>query len=97
MPLEEQAKQLWPYVPGGNPSNGDADVMDTATGLFSEVTVVVRRQSFIARVKSLGRRARGVDQTFQTQSVRILVESSERSGSTSSESLTVSERNWVLV
>jgi hypothetical protein len=95
MPLEEQMKQRWPYVPGKNSLNGDTDVMDTVTEVAEEVTVVWR-QSFIARtVKSLRRRVRGGDQTVQTQSVGMLVQSSERSDSTASGSLTSGERIWL--
>jgi hypothetical protein len=93
MPLEEQAKQQWHYVPGKNSSNSAAaDVMNIVTGVAKEVTVV-RRQSFIARaVKTLRRRARDDDQIVQSQSVRMLV---QRSDSTTTESLTAGERNWL--
>jgi hypothetical protein len=97
MPLEEQAKQYWPYVPGKNPVNGDTDVMgtDTVMEVAKEVTVV-RRQSFIVRtVRSLRKRVRGGDQTVQSQSVGMLVQLSERSDSTASESLTSEERDWL--
>lgn len=95
MPLEEQAKQHWTYVPGNYALNGDTDVMDTVTEVAREVTVV-RRQSFITRtVKSLRKRVRGSDQTVQSQSVRMLVQLSESSDSTASESLTSGERDWL--
>lgn len=102
MPLEEQAKQHWTYVPGRNSLNSsDIDVMDTVTEVAREVTVV-RRQSFISRtVKSLRKRVRGGDQIVQLQSksesVGMLVQFSERSGSdsTASESLTLGERDWL--
>jgi len=93
MPLEEQAKQLWAYVPGKNSLNGGTDViMDTVMEVAEEVTVV-RRQSFVVRtVKSLRRRVRGRDQTIQTQSVGIL---DQHSDYTASESLTLGERDWL--
>ena len=93
MPLEEQAKQQWHYVPGKKSSNSvAADVMDIVTGVAKEVTVV-RRQSFIARtVKTLRRRTRDDDQTVQSQSVGMLV---QRSDLTTTESLTAGERNWL--
>jgi hypothetical protein len=92
MPLEEQVKQHWPYVPGKNSLSGDTDVIDTVVEVAKEVTVV-RRRSFIARtVKSLRRRVRGGDQTVQSQSVGMLVQLSD---SAASESLTSGERDWV--
>jgi hypothetical protein len=99
MPLEEQAKQHWTYVPGRNSLNGDTNVMDTVTEVAREVTVV-RRQSFISRtVKRLRKGVRGGDQIvqLQSQSVGMLVQLSERSGSdsTASESLTSGERDWL--
>jgi hypothetical protein len=95
MPLEEQAKQHWTYVPGKNSLNGDTDVMDTMTEVAKEVTVVGRR-SFITRtVKSLRKRVRGGDQIVQSQSVGVLVQLSERSDSTASGSLTSGERDWL--
>lgn len=101
MPLEEQAKQHWTssYVPGRNSLNGGTDVMDTVTEVDREVTVV-RRQTFISRtVKSLRKRVHRGDQTvqLQSQSVGMLVQLSERSGSdsTASESLTSGERDWL--
>ena len=95
MPLEEQAKQHWTYVPGNDASNGNTDVMDTVTEVTREVTVV-RRQSFITRtVKGLKKRVRGSDQTVQSQSVRMLVQLSEQSDSTASKSLTSDERDWL--
>jgi hypothetical protein len=98
MPLEEQAKQHWTYVPGKDSLNGDTYVMDTMTEVAEKVTVV-RRQSFITRtVKSLRKRVRGgdqtLDQTVQSQSVG-LVQLAERSDSTTSEALTSGERDWV--
>lgn len=94
MPLEEQAKQHWPYVPGKN-STGNTDVMGTVMEVAKDVTVM-RRQSFITRtVKSLRKRVRGGDQTVQTQSVGMLVQLSESSNSTVSESLTLEERDWL--
>jgi hypothetical protein len=93
LPLEEQAKQHWAYVPGKNSLNGGTDViMDTVTEVAEEVTVV-RRQSFVVRtVKSLRRRVRGRDQTIQTQSVGMLAQHSDY---TASESLTSGERDWL--
>jgi hypothetical protein len=94
MPLEEQAKQHWPYVPGKY-STGDADVVGTVTEVAKEDTVVQRR-SFITRtVTSLRKRVRRGDQTIQTESVGMLVQLSERSDSTVSESLTSEERDWL--
>lgn len=94
MPLEEQAKQHWPYVPGKN-STDDTDVMGTVMEVAEEDTVV-RRLSFITRtVKSLRKRVRGGDQTVETQSVGMLVQLSERSDSTASEPLTSEERDWL--
>ena len=91
MPLEEQVKQHWPYVPG---KIGDTPVMDTVTDVAEEVTFVWR-QSFIARtVKSLRRRVRG-DQTVRSQSVRMVVQRSEQSDTTASEPLTPGERDWL--
>ena len=100
MPLEEQAKQRWTYVPGKNSEslNGDTHVMDIMTGVAREVTVV-RRQSFITKtVKSLRKRVRGGDQTVQSQSAGMLVQQlqlSERSYSTTSEAMTSGERDWL--
>ena len=94
LPLEEQAKQHWHYVPGNDTSNDDTDVIDAMTEVAKEVAVV-RRQSFIARtVKSLRRRVRGGDQTVQSQSVRMVVQLSEHSNSRASESLNLGERDW---
>jgi hypothetical protein len=92
MPLEEQAKQHWAYVPGENFLNSDTDVVDTVTEVAEEVTVV-RRQSFISRtVKSLRRRVRGGDQIVQSQTAGMLV---QRSDYTASQSLTLGERDWL--
>jgi hypothetical protein len=85
MPLEQQAKEHWPYDPGKHSWNGVTDVMPLVTKVANEVTVV-RRQSFIARVvKSLKRRARDDDQT---------VRSNQSPDSTAS--LTAGERSWLL-
>ena len=95
MPLEEQMKQHWPYVPGKSPLNSDTDVRDAVTEVAKEVSVG-RQWSFIARtVKVLRRRVRGGDQTVQSRSVRMLVQVSERSDSTTSASLTSGERDWL--
>ena len=89
LPLEEQAKQHWHYVPEKDTSNDDTDVIDA-------MTEVVRRQSFIARtVKSLRRRVRGGDQTIKSQSVRMVAQLSEHSNSKVSESLNSGERDWL--
>jgi len=94
MPLEEQAKQHWSYVPRKNSLNGDTDTMDTVAEVFKEI-VVVRRQSFVARtVKKLRRRVRGGDQIVQSQSVGVVFQRSEVSDSTA-ESLTLGERDWL--
>ena len=90
-------KQHWPHVPGKTSLNGDTDAIEDAVTKVAEEATVVWRQSFIARtVKSLRRRrVSGGDQTVQTQSVGTLVQRSERSDSTASESLTLGERNWL--
>jgi phosphotransferase system HPr-like phosphotransfer protein len=88
MPLEQQAKQDWPYAPDKHSGNGAADVMVAVT---NEVTVV-RRQSFIARaIKSLKRRARGDDQTIRSQSNGKKVQRRD-----SMASLTAGEKGWLL-
>lgn len=95
MPLEEQAKQHWTFVPGKNSLNGGTGVTDTVMEVAKEVTIV-RRQSFITRtVKRVRKRVRGGDQTVQSQSVGMLVQLSEDSNPTGSDSLTSSERDWV--
>lgn len=94
MPLEEQVRQHWPYIPGTNSSNGDTNVMDTVTVVAKakEVTFV-RRQSFVSKtVKSLRRRIRGGDQIVQSQSVGIMVQRSERLDATA---LSSGERDWL--
>ena len=90
MPLEQQAKQQWPYVPGNHSRrNGVADVIYTE--VVKEVTVV-RRHSFIYRaVKSLRRRPRDDDRTVQSKTTGI---PAQRPDSTAS--LTVGERSWLL-
>jgi hypothetical protein len=88
-------KQHWPYVPGKSPSNSGTDVRDAVTEVAKEVSVG-RQWPFIARtVKVLRRRVRGGDQTVQSRSVRMLVQVSERSDSTTSASLTSDERDWL--
>ena len=89
MPLEQQAKQQWPYAPGDHSRrNGVADVMDTVA---DEVTIV-QRQSFISRaVKSLRRRPRDDDRTLRSKSAGI---PAQRLDSTAS--LSVGERGWLL-
>jgi hypothetical protein len=90
MPLEQQAKQQWPYAPGNHSHwNGVADVIETE--VVNEVTVV-RRHSFIYRaVKSLRRRPRDGDRTVQSKTTGISV---QRPDSTAS--LTAGERSWLL-
>ena len=90
MPLEQQAKQQWPYAPGNHSrQNGVADVIDTEVA--DEVTIV-QRQSFISRaVKSLRRRPRDDDRTLRSKSAGI---PAQRLDSTAS--LSVGERGWLL-
>jgi hypothetical protein len=91
MPLEQQAKQQWPYAPGKHSWNGAADVIDS--GVANEVTVV-RRQSFISRaVKSLRRRARHDDKTVPSRSIGTETPV-QRPDSTAS--MTAGERSWLL-
>lgn len=97
MPLEEQVKEHWPYVPGKNSLNCDTDIGHTVTEVVKEVTIV-RNRSFISRtVKGLRRRVLGGNETVQvqSQSVGMLVQVSERPGSTASASLTSDERDWL--
>ena len=93
MPLEEQAKQRWSYVPGNNSLDDEPDVTDTVpvTEVAEEVTVV-RRQSFIARTLKGLKGFRGGDRIIQTQSVGIAVQHTD---STASGSLTSGERDWL--
>ena len=90
MPLEQQAKQQWPYAPGNHSrQNGVADVIDTEVA--DEVTIV-QRQSFISRaVKSLRRRPRDDDRTVRSKSAGI---PAQRLDSTAS--LSVGEGSWLL-
>jgi hypothetical protein len=91
MPLEQQAKQDWPYAPDRHSWNGAVDVMVAEPEVANEVTIV-RRQSFIVRaIKGLKRRARGADQTVRSQSNGMAV---QRDDSTAS--LTAGERSWLL-
>lgn len=97
MPLEEQVRRHWPYIPGTNSSNGDTNAMETVTVVnkAKEVTFV-RRQSFFSKtVKSVRRRIRGGDQIVQSQSVGIVVQRSGRSDATAFESLSSGERDWL--
>jgi hypothetical protein len=81
MPLEQQAKKQWSPTSGEHPSSAAAHVIN------AEVTrkvTVVGRQSFIARVKSLKRKARSDHQSTQV----------EHSDSTAS--LTMGDQSWLL-
>jgi len=96
MPLEEQAKQRWSYVPGNNSMEDEPDVTDTVTEVtkVAEEVTVVRRQSFIARTLKGLRGFREGDQIVQSDSVAVGIVV-QHTDSTASGSLTSGERDWL--